>query len=366
MAVVKGHKGISYSGLVFADSLVNSGIGMWKDMSQLVAENPELEGVADRLAGSLAMARADSTLDAYRSPVLEWQEFSSSLGCRAFPVDEAPFLLFLQNRVDYDLSKGNKVGGLLNRVYGVDLLCSMLGCPRPGSLPQVRLMMDSARRQLGRPTIKKQACDKPLLIRLVKSLVPLESLEGQNLTDLRTAVFCLLGFVLEGRWAEVSRLCPNDFIDYGDYITAFIEVRKCEQHREGCFVPFVDSGEARGACNLLRAFLKLIPEGSPDVPIFRHIDFGKLRGWIFRPRSIGYSRMSELVKLALKGLGVNGSLYGLHSFRSGAATEVGKDTSIDSRLHDRHGGWAPNSAAKDGYIEESAENLLRVPLHLSV
>jgi len=59
-------------------------------------------------------------------------------------------------------------------------------------------------------------------------------------------------------------------------------------------------------------------------------------------------------------------LYGLHSFRSGAATEVGKDTSIDSRLHDRHGGWAVNSTAKDGYIEESEENLLRVPMHLSI
>jgi hypothetical protein len=128
----------------------------------------------------------------------------------------------------------------------------------------------------------------------------------------------------------------------------------------------MDSGEVRGACSLLRLYLALIPVGHADVPIFRHIDRGSVKGWIWRPRSIGYSRMSELVKEALRKVGVDSGLYGLHSFRSGAATEVGKDTSIDSRLHDRHGGWAAGSAAKDGYIEESEENLLRVPLCLRI
>jgi len=159
-------------------------------------------------------------------------------------------------------------------VYGVDLVCGMMGVEGPGALPQVKLMMESARRQLGRPTVKKLPCDKPLLLRLVGELVPQADLEGQKLTDLRTAIFCLLGFVLEGRWAEVSKLCPNDFTDYGGYMVAFIEVRKMSQHREGSFVPFMDSGEPKGVCALLRAYLAMIPVGNPDVSIFRHIDWG--------------------------------------------------------------------------------------------
>jgi hypothetical protein len=365
-AVVKGHLGVSKSGLVLADALVNSKVGIWGDMEELIAINPELAPLRDDAAASLTMARASSTLDAYRSPVSEWEEFSGRYNCRTFPVNEAVFILFLQNRINYDKEKGNKVGGLLNRVYGIDLVCSMVGVEGPGTLSEVKLMMESARRQLGRPTVKKQACNKPLLIKLIQELVPDPSLVGQNLIDLRTAIFCLLGFVLEGRWAEVSKLCPSDITDYGSYMVAFIEVRKTSQHREGGFVPFMDSGEERGACALLRLYLSLIPSGNPDIPIFRRLDHGKVVGYIWRNSYIGYTRMSELVKAALKRVGVDSSLFGLHSFRSGAATEVGKDTSIDSRLHDRHGGWAAGSAAKDGYIEESAENLLRIPLHLSI
>ena len=73
--------------------------------------------------------------------------------------------------------------------------------------------------------------------------------------------------------------------------------------------------------------------------------------------------MSETVKEGLRAIGVESGLYGLHSFRSGAATEVGKDTILDTS---KHGGWAPGSSAKDSYIAESEENLLRIPLHLAV
>ena len=366
-AVVKGHRGVTKAGVDLAEALVEGGKGIWEDVAQLVGENPCLETLREELAQSLTMAKAASTLGAYKTPVAEWQEFCTMYKGRAFPVDSALFLLFLQNRLNYDLERHNKIGGFLNRVYGIDLMCGMMGFEGPGRLPEVKLLIESAKRQLGRPTIKKLPCDKPLLTRLILELVPNPTnLVAQNLIDLRTAIFCLLGFVLEGRWAEVSQLCPNDFTDYGEYMVAFIEVRKTSQHREGGFVPFVDSGEVRGACTLLRLYLGMIPPGNEDIPIFRHLDFGKSKGWIWRARSVGYSRISELVKEALGRIGVVGSLYGLHSFRSGAATEVGKDCSIDSRLHDRHGGWAANSAAKDGYIAESDENRLRVPLHLCV
>ena len=43
--------------------------------------------------------------------------------------------------------------------------------------------------------------------------------------------------------------------------TAFVEVRKCDKFRGGSIAPFVDSGEVKGACNLLRVFLSLMPEG---------------------------------------------------------------------------------------------------------
>jgi hypothetical protein len=366
-ATVRGHKGVCREGLLLSNSLVGwAGGGTWSELNALVEQNPCLGVLRDQLAESLTMSKASSTIKAYKSPVDEWQGFCVGINQVGFPVDTATFLLFLQMRLNYDKERKNKVGGLLNRVYGVDLMCNMLGYEGPGKQPQVLLLLESGRKQLGRPTIKKKACDKDLLMRLIAALIPDCTLQGQNLCDLRTAVFCLLGFVLEGRWAEVSQLCSHDFTDYGTHMVAFIEVRKCDQHREGSFVPFTDSKEPRGACSLLRAFLSMIPPGHDNVPIFRHLDRGKVNGWFWRGRSISYTRMSELVKKAIKSIGVDSSLFGLHSFRSGAATEIGKDPSIDGRLHARHGGWAAGSTSKDGYIEESEENLMRIPLHLSV
>ena len=90
--------------------------------------------------------------------------------------------------------------------------------------------------------------------------------------NLRTALYASLGFVLTGRWAELSDLVPADLTDYGEHFAAFIEVRKCDQFREGSVVPFVDSGEVEGVCNLLRVFMGLMPEGIELLPLFRRID----------------------------------------------------------------------------------------------
>jgi len=99
-AVLKGHKGVSKAGLVLADALVEGGRGVWEDMAQLVGENPELDYLREGVAQSLTMSKAVSTLGAYRTPVSEWQEFCSRYKGRAFPVDSALYLLFLQERLN--------------------------------------------------------------------------------------------------------------------------------------------------------------------------------------------------------------------------------------------------------------------------
>ena len=143
-------------------------------------------------------------------------------------------------------------------------------------------------------------------------------------------------------------------------------MRKCDKFREGSVVPFVDSGEVKGVCNLLRVFLSLMPEGGDQLPLFRRIDRGKVRGQFFRPAGIGYSRMSELVKEALSQIGEDPDRYGLHSFRAGAATEVASKPGFDPRGLEKHGGWAPNSSSMPGYIEDTEDVALIVPNLLSL
>ena len=142
-----------------------------------------------------------------------------------------------------------------------------------------------------------------MIAKLCDYLLPGDNPDEWVWINLRTALYASLGCVLTGRWAELSDLLPADLTDYGEHVAAFIEVRKCDKFREGSVVPFVDSGEVKGVCNLLRVFMGLMPEGTELLPLFRRIDRGKARGQYFRTEGIGYSRMSECVKAALLAIG---------------------------------------------------------------
>jgi hypothetical protein len=321
-----------------------------------------LSVLRDGCAEAMVMAKAANTTATYKGPVGKWQLFAAVKGCaEPFPVNEALFLMFLTEELDRAKDKGLKAGVLLNCVYGVNLVCAMLSVPGPGILSSVSLMISSARVQLARPTVRKKAASKLVIAKLCDHLLPGDDPTKWVWINLRTALYASLGFVLTGRWAELSDLLPADLTDYGEHFAAFIEVRKCDQFREGSVVPFVDSGEVKGVCNLLRVFMGLMPEGTELLPLFRRIDRGKVRGQYFRTEGIGYSRMSECVKTALLAIGEDPSRYGLHSFRSGGATEVASRPDFDPRGLEKHGGWAPNSGSMPGYIEDSAVVAMIVP-----
>jgi hypothetical protein len=322
-------------------------------MNKLVTADPSLSVLRDGCAEAMVMAKAANTTATYKGAVGRWQLFAAGRGCSVpFPVNEALFLLFLTEELSRARDKGLKAGVVLNCVYGVNLVCAMLSVPGPGTLASVSLMTSSARLQLARPTVRKKAASKLVIAKLCDHLLPGCDPSKWDWINLRTALFASLGFVLTGRWSELNELIPADLTDYGEHFAAFIEVRKCDQFREGSVVVFVDSGEVEGVCILLRVFMGLVPEGTELLPLFRRIDRGKKRGQYFRSEGIGYSRMSECVKAALLAIGEGPTRYGLHSFRSGSATEVASRPDFDPRGLEKHGGWAPNSGSMPGYIED--------------
>ena len=360
--VTKGHKGPTGAQLELASSLSESGVGIWSEMDKLVTADPSLSVLRDGCAEAMVMAKAANTTATYKGAVGRWQLFAAGRGCSVpFPVNEALFLLFLTEELSRARDKGLKAGVVLNCVYGVNLVCAMLSVPGPGTLASVSLMTSSARLQLARPTVRKKAASKLVIAKLCDHLLPGCDPSKWDWINLRTALFASLGFVLTGRWSELNELIPADLTDYGEHFAAFIEVRKCDQFREGSVVPFVNTGEIKGVCNLLRVFMGLMPEGSELKPLFRRIDRGKVRGQFFRSEGIGYSRMSECVKDALVAIGEDPKRYGLHSFRSGGATEVASRPGFDPRGLEKHGGWAPNSGSMPGYIEDSAVIAMIVP-----
>ena len=99
---------------------------------------------------------------------------------------------------------------------------------------------------------------------------------------------------------------------------------------------------------------------------FRRVGNGSKCGKYMRPEPLSYSRVGELVRDLLEGIGLNPNDHGLHSFRSGAATHAANQPDISDRQWGKHGGWADGSTAQTGYGLDSDSNALTVPKALAL
>ena len=73
---------------------------------------------------------------------------------------------------------------------------------------------------------------------------------------------------------------------------------------------------------------------------------------------MSYSRAKELLRKELKREGLDLSLFGIHSLRSGGALGAAA-LGVPDRLFQRQGGWH-REKARNNYVEESLDSLLLV------
>ena len=77
-----------------------------------------------------------------------------------------------------------------------------------------------------------------------------------------------------------------------------------------------------------------------------------------------YTRTREIVKDALKSIGLDSSKFGLHSLRAGGASAAAA-IGVPDRLFKRHGRWKSDSS-KDRYVKGSFENKMLVSMNLGI
>jgi hypothetical protein len=338
-------------------------------MDQVAEASEELGKLKEGVKRVLGSAKAGNTLKKYSGLLVHWSEFAETHGAQAFPVGVELFLLFLQSRVERAEARGLRESSVLHYVYAADFVNKLRGEPLVAEVEVVGLFLNATKRLLGRPTSRK----RPLTKELVKSIAEnLLVVRGQELQHLRIVVFLMLSFVMEGRYDDVSVLTEDSFVDYGSHMVGYLEDAKRDQFRDGRFVRFEDSGQEWGVCALLRKLLKLLPEGTSDVPIFRRVQARTKGPSTFRAQSIGYSTLAQDAKSALESVGEDPGDYGLHSARAGAASLAANAVDsegrqlVPDRLQEKHGGWAAGSAARQGYLEDSEENQSLVPKLLTI
>ena len=140
---------------------------------------------------------------------------------------------------------------------------------------------------------------------------------------------------------------------------------KTDQYRDGATVPVARSGLLTCPVAMLERYYALAQTTSSDERyLFRGIVHTKKGERLREAGSISYTRVREIILKKFEQLGIDTQQLGLHSFRADGATAAA-NAGVPDRLFKTHGLWK-SEAAKDGYIQDSAVERLRVSQSLCI
>ena len=270
------------------------------------------------------------------------------------PVHEFHLSLLIASAI-----QSNSRYGKVDNVYcWLNWLHNALDLPNPCDSKLVKVLKEAAKWLLSRPVQKKE----PLKPRDLKRLTT--HLQNGSLIDLRTLAVTVLSYAGFLRYDEVSRLRFEHVCIEPTHARIFIDKSKADQHNVGDHVYIAKTKKRTCPVKILQAYLKKAGITSSGF-IFRGVsktkDGHKLRK---ADKPISYSTPRDDVLKAIGEIGLDRSLFGLHSMRRGGATYAA-NRGVNDRLFKKHGRWASDNA-KDGYVVEDLSTLLSVSRNLGI
>ena len=221
--------------------------------------------------------------------------------------------------------------------------------------------VDAERRRRKTPILKKQ----PTSLELIKKIADMFANESATLKDLRLATMSVISFAGLFRSKELLNIRVCDVSLKDDHVKIHVASSKTDVYREGQDV-FISRSNTNACPGLLldkylqKANVTL--NDSSDY-LFRNLIYlKKTKQYILGKKAVSYTRFRELFKECLTQLGYDCSVYSLHSFRAGGATEIVKNfpnIKERERLLKLHGRWKFD-IAKDMYVQEDIQERLAV------
>ena len=268
----------------------------------------------------------------------------------------AHLALYLQHVSEVTQSKA----AVEEAVNAANWMHELAGIPIVGAAPIVSVTLNGLRSMLAKPGAKKAPVTPEMLARLCESVGA-----SAPLTDVRTAAMCLLAFAAFLRFDELVKLRACDVVFEKEQMIVKITSSKTDQYRDGATVPVARSGLSTCPVAMLERYCALAQASPSDERyLFRGIVRTKKEERLRESGSISYTRVREIILKKFEQLGIDMQQLGLHSFRAGGATAAA-NAGMPDRLFKRHGPWKSESA-KDGYIQDSAAERLRVSQSLRI
>ena len=165
---------------------------------------------------------------------------------------------------------------------------------------------------------------------------------------------CLLGYAGFLRFDELVNIRRSDIFMQEMQIKLYISKGKTDQLKSGSWVVIAKTNKETCPVKYLQMYLSVfnIHENSDEFIFQKASYIKKLDSYTLRKGDhFSYTRVRKKFLEKLGKIGLNTSKLGLHSLRSGGATQA-TNSGVCDRLFKKHGRWKSESA-KDRYVKEN-------------
>ncbi|XP_071171146.1 uncharacterized protein, partial [Mytilus edulis] len=309
----------------------------------------------------LSESRAPSTTKGYYQSFLRWKKWAILNGienCDILPAKAFHVAIYLASLTQ----SSNTASPVVQAFYSLKWIHSLIGSlcsPTDSSL--VINVLEGAKRSLATPTNKKEPISVELLHKMYDAMFSFGNLYNQ-----RIICACFTAFAGFLRVSEMLNIRRSDIVILECYMSILIQHSKTDVYRDGNSVLIARTHSNKCPVKNMELYLQWADIScDSDEFIFRNLTKCK-DAYVLRKENtpLSYSRMRELFIEAFKPFVHNIKRYGLHSLRSGGAS-VCANLGLPDRLFKRHGRWR-SETAKDGYVKDSLEDLLKVSKNLGL
>ena len=247
-------------------------------------------------------------------------------------------------------------------VYSIKWVHEINGYSDPTSNAFVKNLQESAKRRAKPKTSRKDPVTPEMLIRLCKMFET-----SNDLLTVRDLTMILISFAGFLRYDEISSLLCRDITIFENHLAIKISKSKTDQYRHGDEILIAKGSTIACPMNMLNRYIVLADINlKSDHFLFKAVyRSNKTCALIHKNKKLSYTaaRASMVTKLKMVGGSAN---FGLHSMRSGGATQVANaSSSVNNRCLKRHGRWKSDSS-KDCYVSDSVEKRLEVSQWLGI
>ena len=250
------------------------------------------------------------------------------------------------------IQAGKSISSIDQYLCATTWLHRTAGYMPPTNSNLVRTVREGAKRRLCKPSKQKEPITPDILKELQVSL--LEGKKKMSLYNHRLMTLAVISYAGFFRYDEVLNLRREDVAFHNSYVAIFVQKAKNDVYREGHTVLIARTGTKLDPYRYLYEYCELAGIKPKDkCYLFRNVILNKKTGnHVLNPidKPLSYTRARELLLHQLAKIGRNPKVFGLHSLRSGGASQAA-NAGVQDRLFQRHGRWR-STDAKDRYVKD--------------